>query len=28
MEGECKVWWLTFGVTVVFFARYPLFKGI
>jgi hypothetical protein len=26
-EGECNVWWLTFRVTMVFFARYPLFKG-
>jgi hypothetical protein len=27
-EGECNVWWLTFGVTMVFFVGYPLFKGI
>jgi len=26
--GECKVWWFTFGVTMVFFVGYPLFKGI
>jgi len=26
--GECKVWWLTFGVTMVFFVGYPLFKSI
>jgi len=28
VQGECKVWWLTFGVTMVFFARYPLFKSM
>ncbi len=27
-EGDCKVWWLTFGVTMVFFIGYPLFKGM
>jgi len=23
-EGDCKVWWLIFGVTMVFFVGYPL----
>jgi hypothetical protein len=27
-EDECKLWWLTFGVTMVLFVGYPLFKGI
>jgi hypothetical protein len=27
-RGKCKAWWLTFGITMVFFVRYPLFKGI
>jgi len=27
-RGECKVWWLIFGVTMVYFVGHPLFKGI